>query len=87
VYSAPSVVKFADGTVVGALRPEMEDGVLELERVIRALRKVSHVRDGEIRIGLTRRLYLPMLWMHTQIDGVAPMVGEFNFAGVQIFLT
>jgi hypothetical protein len=86
VYETPSVVAFSDGTIVGTLRPEMRESVRELERVIRALRKVSHVRDGEIRIGLAKRMYLPMLWMQEQVDGVAPMLSEFNFAGVTIFL-
>lgn len=78
---------FSDGTVVGQSEREIGVTLRDLERLIRALRKTTNARDGEIRVGLSRRLYLPLLWVQTEIDGVADMVPEFSFASVIIFLS
>lgn len=84
---AERVMAFSDGTVIGQSEREVGVTLRDLERVIRTLRKTTNARDGEIRVGLSRRLFLPLLWVQTEVEGVAEMAKEIPFAGVIVFLS
>lgn len=58
---------------------------LAVERAIRGFRSVVSFREGEIRIGLKRRYFLPILWYMTQVDGVADPASTVQFMGAEIY--
>lgn len=81
-----SLISFSDGSSMSIDDSTMEGLMLAVERAIRGFRGVVSFREGEIRIGLVRRYYLPVLWTLTQVEGVAPMQEEVEFMGVALFL-
>jgi hypothetical protein len=77
---------FSDGVVIPGLTPDTEVALREVEVTARKVRRACYAREGEIRIGLPRRIFLPLLWEQTQVDGVAEPATELVFAGVVFFL-